>query len=177
MGLARLWFDRTAFAGSNPRRVDSNPIRPPSMPLVDWIYRKMVAFRHGLRAVEICDLEWSQLEFGRSASLHVRRVKNGKPSVHPLRGTKSGHSESCPGNSPTVASSLRPSGAGPFTPTPSIVSNGFSVPLVSKGAVPASLALPLTIWSEIIGNIFPQNYPQIVRFAGCHAGAIESCLG
>jgi hypothetical protein len=23
---------------------------------------------------------------GRSASLHVRRVKNGKPSVHPLRG-------------------------------------------------------------------------------------------
>jgi integrase len=42
--------------------------------------------RHGLRAAEICDLEWSQVEFGRSASLHVRRVKNGKPSVHPLRG-------------------------------------------------------------------------------------------
>jgi integrase len=41
---------------------------------------------HGLRAVEICDLEWSQVEFGRSASLHVRRAKNGKPSVHPLRG-------------------------------------------------------------------------------------------
>jgi type 1 fimbriae regulatory protein FimB/type 1 fimbriae regulatory protein FimE len=39
-----------------------------------------------LRAAEICDLEWSQVEFGRSASLHVRRVKNGKPSVHPLRG-------------------------------------------------------------------------------------------
>jgi hypothetical protein len=31
----------------------------------------------------ICDLEWSQVEFSRSASLHVRRVKNGKPSVHP----------------------------------------------------------------------------------------------
>jgi integrase len=46
----------------------------------------LVAFRHGLRASEICDLEWSQVEFGRSASLHVRRVKNGKPSVHPLRG-------------------------------------------------------------------------------------------
>src|SRR5262249_25204614 len=46
----------------------------------------LVAFRHGLRAAEICDLEWSQIEFGRSASLHVRRVKNGKPSVHPLRG-------------------------------------------------------------------------------------------
>src|SRR5499425_3510636 len=46
----------------------------------------LVAYRHGLRAPEICDLEWSQVEFGRSASLHVRRVKNGKPSVHPLRG-------------------------------------------------------------------------------------------
>ena len=46
----------------------------------------LIAFRHGLRASEICDLEWSQVEFGRSAALHVRRVKNGKPSVHPLRG-------------------------------------------------------------------------------------------
>ena len=46
----------------------------------------LVAFRHGLRAAQICDLEWSQVKFGRSASLHVRRVKNGKPSVHPLRG-------------------------------------------------------------------------------------------
>jgi integrase len=46
----------------------------------------LIAFRHGLRAQEIRDLEWSQVEFGRSASLHVRRVKNGKPGVHPLRG-------------------------------------------------------------------------------------------
>jgi integrase len=46
----------------------------------------LIAFQHGLRASEICDLEWSQVEFGRSAALHVRRAKNGKPSVHPLRG-------------------------------------------------------------------------------------------
>jgi type 1 fimbriae regulatory protein FimB/type 1 fimbriae regulatory protein FimE len=46
----------------------------------------LIAFRHGLRAQEICDLDWSQVEFGRSAALHVRRVKSGKPSVHPLRG-------------------------------------------------------------------------------------------
>jgi integrase len=46
----------------------------------------LIAFRYGLRASEICDLEWSQVEFGRSASLHVRRAKNGKPSVRPLRG-------------------------------------------------------------------------------------------
>ena len=46
----------------------------------------MVAYRHGLRAVEACQLEWSQVEFGRSASLHVRRAKKGKPSIHPIRG-------------------------------------------------------------------------------------------
>ena len=46
----------------------------------------LIAYRHGLRATELCDPEWSQVEFSRSASLHVRRAKNGKPSVHPLRG-------------------------------------------------------------------------------------------
>ena len=37
-------------------------------------------------AKEACQLEWSQVEFGRNAALHVRRVKSGKPSVHPIRG-------------------------------------------------------------------------------------------
>jgi type 1 fimbriae regulatory protein FimB/type 1 fimbriae regulatory protein FimE len=46
----------------------------------------LVAYRHGLRASEIADLEWSQIELGRSATLHVGRAKNGKPSAHPLRG-------------------------------------------------------------------------------------------
>lgn len=46
----------------------------------------LIAYRHGLRAIEVCDLEWSQVEFGPDATLHVRRAKNGKPSAHPLRG-------------------------------------------------------------------------------------------
>jgi integrase len=46
----------------------------------------LVAYRHGLRAVELCDLEWSQVEFDRTATLHVRRAKNGKPAAHPIRG-------------------------------------------------------------------------------------------
>jgi integrase len=46
----------------------------------------LVAFRHGLRAVEIADLEWSQIEWGRNPALHVRRAKSGKPAVHPIRG-------------------------------------------------------------------------------------------
>ncbi len=45
----------------------------------------LIAYRHGLRASEICDLRWEQFDFT-SATLHVRRVKNGKPSTHPLRG-------------------------------------------------------------------------------------------
>ena len=45
----------------------------------------LIAFRHGLRASELCDLRWDQMEFG-AAVLHVRRVKNGTPSTHPLRG-------------------------------------------------------------------------------------------
>jgi type 1 fimbriae regulatory protein FimB/type 1 fimbriae regulatory protein FimE len=45
----------------------------------------LVAFRHGLRAVELCELEWSQVDW-RAATLHVRRAKNGKPATHPIRG-------------------------------------------------------------------------------------------
>ena len=45
----------------------------------------LVAFRHGLRASEVCDLQWSQIELD-AGRLHVRRAKRGTPSVHPIRG-------------------------------------------------------------------------------------------
>ena len=45
----------------------------------------LVAFRHGLRAAEVCDLRWDQVDFD-AAALNVRRVKNGTPSTHPLLG-------------------------------------------------------------------------------------------
>ena len=45
----------------------------------------LLAFRHGLRASELCDLRWSEAELA-TGRLHVRRVKNGSPSVHPLQG-------------------------------------------------------------------------------------------
>src|SRR5262249_49772958 len=44
-----------------------------------------VAYRHGLRASEVCDLQWQQIELS-EGRLHVHRVKNGIPSVHPIRG-------------------------------------------------------------------------------------------
>jgi integrase len=34
----------------------------------------LLAYRHGLRASELCDLRWDQVDFN-SAVLHVRRVK------------------------------------------------------------------------------------------------------
>jgi integrase len=47
----------------------------------------LIAFRHGLRASELVGLRWEQVDFNR-ALLHVRRVKGGTPSVHPLSGVE-----------------------------------------------------------------------------------------
>jgi type 1 fimbriae regulatory protein FimB/type 1 fimbriae regulatory protein FimE len=45
----------------------------------------LVAYRHGLRAAELVDLRWDQVDF-KTAILHVRRVKAGTPSSHPILG-------------------------------------------------------------------------------------------
>jgi integrase len=45
----------------------------------------LITYRHGLRAAELVDLRWSQIDLD-NARLRVRRVKNGVPSVHPLKG-------------------------------------------------------------------------------------------
>jgi type 1 fimbriae regulatory protein FimB/type 1 fimbriae regulatory protein FimE len=45
----------------------------------------LVAYRHGLRASELADLRWDQIDFT-TATLHVRRVKKGSPSTHPILG-------------------------------------------------------------------------------------------
>src|SRR6516225_4073458 len=45
----------------------------------------LVAYRHGLRASEVYDLQWQQIELS-EGRLHVHRVKNGIASVHPIRG-------------------------------------------------------------------------------------------
>jgi len=45
----------------------------------------LIGYRHGLRASELCDLQWSQVELA-TGRLHVRRVKNGSATVHPLQG-------------------------------------------------------------------------------------------
>src|SRR5262249_20930430 len=44
-----------------------------------------LAFLTGLRASELCDLQWTQVDFDH-ATLAVTRVKHGTPSTHPLTG-------------------------------------------------------------------------------------------
>jgi type 1 fimbriae regulatory protein FimB/type 1 fimbriae regulatory protein FimE len=54
-----------------------------------WAHRDttmiLVAYRHGLRASELTDLRWDQVDFA-TATLHVRRVKQGSASTHPVLG-------------------------------------------------------------------------------------------
>lgn len=45
----------------------------------------LTAYRHGLRVSELTDLRWDQIDFA-TATLHVRRVKQGTPSTHPIMG-------------------------------------------------------------------------------------------
>jgi len=45
----------------------------------------LLAYRHGLRASELCALRWSQIDL-RNGRLHVNRAKGGIESVHPLHG-------------------------------------------------------------------------------------------
>jgi integrase len=75
----------------------------------------LVTYRHGLRASELTDLRWDQVDM-RTATLHVRRVKQGTPSTHPilgdeLRSLRRLHREQEP-KSPFVFTSERGS---PFT--------------------------------------------------------------
>jgi type 1 fimbriae regulatory protein FimB/type 1 fimbriae regulatory protein FimE len=45
----------------------------------------LLAYRRGLRASELCALRWDQVDLERGL-VHVRRLKNGTASVHPMGG-------------------------------------------------------------------------------------------
>jgi type 1 fimbriae regulatory protein FimB/type 1 fimbriae regulatory protein FimE len=60
-------------------------------------------FGDGLRASEVCDLQWHQVELDHGR-MHVRRAKNGTPSVHPIRGDEIRALRKLRRESPTEAS-------------------------------------------------------------------------
>ena len=45
----------------------------------------LMTFRHGLRASEVCELQWSDVQFD-SGTIYIRRAKSGTPATHPLLG-------------------------------------------------------------------------------------------
>jgi integrase len=45
----------------------------------------LLAYHRGLRATELCELRWDQIEF-KPERIHVRRLKNGIDGAHPLYG-------------------------------------------------------------------------------------------
>ena len=45
----------------------------------------LIMARHGLRVTEAIDLRWDQIDFSKGL-LHVRRLKGGIHSVHPIQG-------------------------------------------------------------------------------------------
>ena len=47
----------------------------------------LVAYRHGLRPVELVMLRWEAIDFPHG-QIHVSRAKNGSPSAHPLSGVE-----------------------------------------------------------------------------------------
>ena len=47
----------------------------------------LLAYRHGLRVAELIHLRWDQLDLDQGL-FHVRRIKNGVPSTHPLTGAE-----------------------------------------------------------------------------------------
>lgn len=45
----------------------------------------LIAYRHALRVSELVSLRWDMVDLAQGL-LHVRRLKNGNPSTHPLHG-------------------------------------------------------------------------------------------
>ena len=75
-----------------PRRVTNAARRPREYLTAEEVERLMAAARsrggrHGLRASELTGLRWDMLDLAQG-HLHVHRLKNGRPSVHTLRGSE-----------------------------------------------------------------------------------------
>jgi len=92
----------------------------------------LLAYRHGLRAAELCSLRWSQIDL-RHGRLHVNRAKGGQESVHPLRGPE--------------LRALRPlQGASPYvfvTEAGTPVTTAWLLRMIQRTGVAAKLAFPV----------------------------------
>jgi site-specific recombinase XerD len=93
----------------------------------------LLTYWQGLRAAEVCDLRWDQVDFT-GAVLHVRRVKNGTPSTHPIQGDELRAQRRLQRESPTSPFVFVSERGSPFTTA------GFAR-MVERAAVGAGLDL------------------------------------
>ena len=75
----------------------------------------LIGYRHGLRASELCDLQWSQVELA-TGRLHVRRAKNGSPSVQSPTGRRNTRSAAPPARTGGSAHVFMTERGAPMTP-------------------------------------------------------------
>ena len=87
----------------------------------------LIAYRHGLRAAEICDLEWSQVEFGPIgvAACPACEERQAAASIRSAA-MRSGHCASYAGSSRTAPSCSPPSAAARSPPMRSTASSSAS---------------------------------------------------
>lgn len=95
---------QTSFSGKSPPRKPKNADVRPREYLFDREVNRLIkaardagrhghrdgtlillTYRHGLRVSEAIALQWNAIDLAQGR-LHVRRLKRGVPSVHPLRG-------------------------------------------------------------------------------------------
>ena len=87
----------------------------------------LLAFRHGMRCIEVVGLLWDQIHLDR-AGIEMRRAKHGKPALHELTKAEIRASRNCRGPGRTRGTSSRPpwvarSGSGRFTSSSSVPEN------------------------------------------------------
>lgn len=123
----------------------------------------LVSYRHGLRVGEAIALRWSQVDFER-AQLHVNRLKNGKPGLHPIEGDELR----------LLRRLKQKTGESPW-----VFLSRFQIPLSSRGA-----NMIVTELGEAAGLEFPIHFHQLRHscgFAlanrGCDTRLIQDWLG
>jgi integrase len=75
----------------------------------------LLAYRHGLRVSELVGLQWSQADFAHQR-VHVNRLKNGLPAVHPLTGVELRALRQLRREDPHVAHVFMSERGAPFSP-------------------------------------------------------------
>jgi hypothetical protein len=95
----------------------------------------LLAYRHGLRASDLVDLRWDQIDFDH-ASLAVRRAKKGTPSTHPIRGDE--------------LRALRRLARGQDPKSPFVYTSERGVPFTTVNGVLRSPRLALPAWSSAL---------------------------